>query len=91
MVGLGLRTGIKACYVDSIPGLLPYYRALGFTPSGRPFFHRENGLSHPLVLDLDVHGNKLAELSGARDYLRAFVEAQAAARKRRRAQREITA
>jgi CRP-like cAMP-binding protein len=78
MVGLGLRTGVKACYIDSIPDLLPYYRALGFTPSGRAFFHRENGLSHPLVLDLTIHGAKLAEETGARAYLKAFVEAQAA-------------
>jgi predicted GNAT family N-acyltransferase len=75
MVGLGLRSGIKACYIDSIPGLLPYYRALGFTPSGRVFFHRENGPSHPMVLDLTVHGDKLAQVTGARDYLKTFVEA----------------
>jgi CRP-like cAMP-binding protein len=74
MVGLGLRSGIKACYIDSIPDLLPYYRALGFTPSGRVFFHRENGTSLPMVLDLTVHGEKLAEETGARDYLKSFVE-----------------
>jgi CRP-like cAMP-binding protein len=84
MVGLGLRSGIKACFVDSIPALLPYYRALRFTPSGPAFFHRENGLSHPLVLDLNAHGARLAELTGAREYLREFVTTEAAARRRRR-------
>jgi CRP-like cAMP-binding protein len=78
MVGFGLRSGIKACYVDSIPELLPYYRALGFEPSGRAFFHRENGPSHPMVLDLTRHGEQLAKESGARDYLKTFVKAEAA-------------
>jgi CRP-like cAMP-binding protein len=87
MVGMGLRSGIKACYIDSIPDLLPYYRALGFEPSGRAFFHRENGLSHPMVLDLTIHGAKLAQQTGARAYLRAFMEAAA----RKRARGEIKA
>jgi CRP-like cAMP-binding protein len=91
MVGMGLRNGVKACFIDSIADLLPYYHALGFTPTGRAFFHRENGISHPLVLDLTVHGAKLAQLTGARDYLRAFVEAQAAARQRERTRGEVTA
>ncbi len=77
MVGFGLRSGIKACFIDSIPDLLPYYRALGFTPSGRDFFHRENGLSHPMVLDLTVHGEQLAKESGARAYLKSFAKAEA--------------
>ncbi len=77
MVGFGLRSGISACYVDSIPELLPYYRALGFAPSGRVFFHRENGPSHPMVLDLTRHGDQLAKESGARDYLKSFVKAEA--------------
>jgi len=92
MVGFGLRSGIKACYVDSIPDLLPYYRALGFTPSGRVFFHRENGPSHPMVLDLTTHGDKLAKETGARDYLKTFAKAEAArARNRGRGKGEIAA
>jgi CRP-like cAMP-binding protein len=83
MVGLGLRTGVKACYIDSIPDLIPYYRALGFAPSGRAFLHRENGLSRPMVLDLTIHGAKLAEQTGARDYLKSFVEAQGAVSSKR--------
>lgn len=78
MVGFGLRSGIKSCYVDSIAELLPYYRALGFTPSARVFFHRENGPSHPMVLDLTTHGEKLAKESGAREYLKTFIKAEAA-------------
>ena len=77
MVGLGLRNGIQACYVDSIPSLLPYYQALGFTPSGRVFFHRENGPSYPMVLDLMLHGEQLARESGALDRLKEFVKAEA--------------
>ena len=77
MVGFGLSSGIRACYVDSIPELLPYYRALGFAPSGRVFFHRENGPSHPMILDLTRHGEQLAKESGARDYLKTFVKAEA--------------
>lgn len=77
MVSFGLRNGIKACYIDSIPDLLPYYRALGFTPSGRVFFHRENGPSHPMVLDLTVHGEQLAKETGAREYLKSFAKTEA--------------
>jgi hypothetical protein len=76
MVGLGLRNGIRACYVDSIPSLMPYYQALGFTPSGGVFFHRENGPSYPMMLDLSRHGEQLAQESGALERLREFVKAE---------------
>jgi CRP-like cAMP-binding protein len=89
MVGMGLRSGIKACYIDSIPELLPYYHALGFKPAGRVFLHRENGPSHPMVLDLVTHGEKLAQETGAREYLRAYVAARAL--EHARAKGEVTA
>ncbi|HET7717670.1 MAG TPA: cyclic nucleotide-binding domain-containing protein [Bauldia sp.] len=77
MVGLGLRSGIRACYIDTIPSLRPYYQALGFTQSGDMFFHRENGPSYPMVLDLTLHGEQLAKETGALKYLKTFVRAQA--------------
>ncbi len=55
----GLRQGIKECYIDCVPGLLHYYQAMGFRVSGEQFFHRENGPSIPMKIDLVRHGKKL--------------------------------
>jgi predicted GNAT family N-acyltransferase len=49
MVRFGLRIDVKECYIDCIPALLPYYKALGFTIIGHQFFHRENGPSFPMT------------------------------------------
>lgn len=59
VVRFGRRDRIRECYIDSIPPLLPFYQGLGFTISGPKFFHRENGPSHPMVLDLAKHGERL--------------------------------
>ncbi|MFN8059292.1 MAG: cyclic nucleotide-binding domain-containing protein [Vicinamibacterales bacterium] len=56
----GLRNSIREGYIDCIPALLPYYKALGFVQTGPQFLHRENGPSRPMKLDLDRHGKKLA-------------------------------
>jgi CRP-like cAMP-binding protein len=90
MVRFGLRHGVKECYIDCVPTLLHYYRALGFTVAGPKFFHRENGPSYPMALDLIKHGEALSNDQGPRDYLKLFVKAQAirlfaAMRGRRRA------
>lgn len=77
VVRFGLRAHIKECYMDSIPALLPYYKALGFTIAGRQFFHRENGPSHPMILDVSKHGERLSNEAGLRDFLNLIVKAQA--------------
>jgi CRP-like cAMP-binding protein/predicted GNAT family N-acyltransferase len=77
MVRFGLRIDVKECYIDCIPALLPYYKALGFTITGHQFFHRENGPSFPMMLDLTRHGRKLSNEAGMRDYLNLIMKAQA--------------
>ncbi len=77
MVGFGLRGNIKECFIDCIPALIPYYRALGFRAAGPEFFHRENGPSIPMRLDLIKHGARLARDNGAREYMKMYVRAQA--------------
>lgn len=77
MTRFGIENGIKECYIDCIPALLPYYMALGFTITGPIFFHRENGPSYPMKLDLMRHGEALCKERGVRDDLKLYVKAQA--------------
>lgn len=76
VVRYGLRRQTKECYIDCVPSLLHYYKAIGFTISGQKFFHRENGLSQPMVLDLVRHGERLSHDQGPRQYLKLFAKAQ---------------
>ena len=73
----GLRHGIEECYVDCIPALLPYYKSVGFTISGQPFIHRENGISYPMMVDLTQHGERLSSEKKLSGYLNTFFRAQA--------------
>jgi CRP-like cAMP-binding protein len=77
VVKYGLRNSVREGYIDCIPALLPYYKALGFTITAPPFVHRENGTSHPMVLDLARHGRTLATPFGTRQYLQLFARAKA--------------
>jgi CRP-like cAMP-binding protein len=76
IVSYGLRRHIRECYMDCIPSLLPYYKAMGFVPSGQRFFHRENGPSDPMRLDLKKHGKRLTGEMGFPSYLALFTRAQ---------------
>ena len=92
-VRCGLERGVRDCYIDCVPTLLAYYKALGFTVAGREFFHRENGPSTPMVLDVAGHGDRLGMDGGARDYLKVFARAEVsrlAGRTRERPPRERT-
>jgi hypothetical protein len=62
MVRFGRRYDIAECYIDCVPALLTFYQALGFSLSAPQFFHRENGPSHPMMVDLVKHGKKLGAL-----------------------------
>lgn len=77
MTRFGIENQIKECYIDCIPALLPYYKALGFTDAGQTFFHRENGPSYPMKLDLIRHGETLCKERGVRDDFKLYVRAQA--------------
>jgi len=54
-----MQRQLKECYIDCIPSLLPYYKAMGFVPCGQRFLHRENGPSDPLMLDVVKYGKRL--------------------------------
>jgi len=69
VVQYGLRNSIKECYIDCIPALLPYYKALGFKITGLAFFHRENGLSYPMMLDVERHGERLTKEANWLSYI----------------------
>ena len=76
LVRFGAQNGVKECYVDCIPKLLPYYRAMGFVPAGERFLHRENGPSDPLKLDVVKHGARLTGEMGLPARLGIFAKAQ---------------
>ena len=76
MVRHGLEHGVRECYADSIPPLLPYYRALGFEVTGGPFNHCENGPSYPMVLDVVKHAPRLVGEQGTLAALRLGVKAK---------------
>jgi N-acyl-L-homoserine lactone synthetase len=76
VVRYGLRNNIKECYIDCIPALLPYYKAIGFKITGPAFFHRENGLSHPMMLDVEKHGERLTKEANWLTYIRLMTKAR---------------
>jgi hypothetical protein len=63
-IEMAQRFGIRHCFIDCIPQLLPFYKALGFASSGPAFLHRENGRSFPLMLDIDRYAKRISRLSG---------------------------
>jgi CRP-like cAMP-binding protein len=64
-----VRNSIKEAFIDSVPALMPYYKAIGFRQGSEPFLHQENGLSHPLVLDVIKHGKRLCNERSVRTYI----------------------
>jgi CRP-like cAMP-binding protein len=72
----GLRNNMKECYIDSVPSLLHYYKALGFEMVAPKFFHVENGPSFPMRLDLVTHGEQLCRDPTALTQLRLYLKAQ---------------
>jgi CRP-like cAMP-binding protein len=71
-----VRNSKKEIFIDCVPGLLPYYKAMGFRPGKEAFVHPENGLSYPLVLDNVKHGPRLSNERSARTYINMFVKAK---------------
>jgi hypothetical protein len=68
---------MKECYIDSVPSLIPYYKAIGFKVVAPKFFHRENGPSFPMKLDLVKHGPELCKEASARSQIKLHLKAQA--------------
>jgi CRP-like cAMP-binding protein len=77
MVRFGIQRRIRECYIDCIPALLPYYKAIGFSITGERFLHPENGPSHPMMLDLEKHAGNLSREIGVRDKLVLVVKVKA--------------
>ena len=73
----GLRHEIRECFIDCVPNLLHYYRAMGFRSSGEPFFHPENGPSVPLKLDLVKHGKSLSGEFGVKRMVQFYLKSKA--------------
>lgn len=76
LVRYGLNHGVVECYIDCVPGLLPYYRAFGFEVAGKTFFHYENGPSIPLLLDLEKTGRRLSRDPGMRETLTIYAKSR---------------
>lgn len=72
----GIQHDIRECYADCIPALLPYYKAMGFAVSGPAFFHRENGLSYPMRLDVTRYGRRLSAEFGMFQYASLYLRAK---------------
>ena len=77
MTRFGIENGIRECYIDCIPPLVPYYKAIGFTIAGQRFFHQENGTSYPMKLDIVKHVDTLCREYNAASQLRLYLKAQA--------------
>ncbi|PLX35511.1 MAG: hypothetical protein C0605_09730 [Hyphomicrobiales bacterium] len=71
------RHDIRECYMDCVPQLLHYYRALGFKVAGPEFMHAENGPSIPLKIDLLRYNDRLCAEMNERRKITLFVKAAA--------------
>lgn len=65
----------KELYIDCIPALVPYYKAIGFKIAAESFYHRENGPSHPMVIT-DRYKDRWIRDFGPRQYLMLYVTAK---------------
>lgn len=69
------QNGKKEAYIDCIPALLPYYKAIGFKVVAESFYHRENGPSYPMMITDKYKGRWIMEF-GPRQYLTLYVKAK---------------
>ena len=69
------QNGIKELYIDCIPPLLPYYKAIGFTIVADCYYHRENGPSYPMMIS-DRQKDRLIKDFGTRRYLELYIKAK---------------
>jgi len=69
------QSGKKELYIDCIPALLPYYKAIGFKIAAESFYHRENGPSYPMVIT-DKYKDRWIRDFGPRQYLMLYIKAK---------------
>jgi len=77
VVRYGTERGVEECYIDCIPALLPYYKAMGFMQASEQFLHRENGPSFPMALDVVKYGSRLSRGAGLGSKLAFLARAKA--------------
>ncbi len=53
-------SGARAIFIDCVPDLARFYTTMGFTRTAPDFIHYENGLSVPMVLDLDDYQRRMS-------------------------------
>lgn len=73
----GLNYGVVESFIDCVPSLLHYYRAMGFTQSEKPFLHPENGPSIPLRINLEKNAKTLIGDVGLRRMIAFYAKAKA--------------
>ena len=60
IAGFVHSTGVKAIFIDCVPKLARFYATMGFERTAPDFVHYENGLSVPMVLDLDEYAGRMS-------------------------------
>ena len=60
IAGFVHSTGVKAIFIDCVPELARFYATMGFERTAPDFLHYENGLSVPMVLDLDSYDARMS-------------------------------
>lgn len=73
----GLNYGVIESYIDCVPKLSHYYRAMGFTQSEKPFLHPENGPSTPMRINLEKKAKTLIGDVGLRRMIAFYAKAKA--------------
>lgn len=73
----GLNYGVIENFIDCVPKLSHYYRAMGFTPSEKPFLHPENGPSTPMRINLEKNAKTLVGEVGLRRMISFYAKAKA--------------
>ncbi len=60
IAGFVHSSGVKAIFIDCVPKLARFYATMGFERTAPDFVHYENGLSVPMVLDLDAYAARMS-------------------------------
>jgi len=73
----GLNYGVIESFIDCVPKLIPYYRAMGFKKAEEPFLHPENGPSLPMRINLKEKAGSLIGPVGLRRMITFYAKAKA--------------
>lgn len=73
----GLKYGVIESFIDCVPRLVHYYRAMGFTPAEKPFLHPENGPSIPMRINLEKNAKRLVGQVGLRRMMAFYARSKA--------------